>query len=121
MPPKTSAPTTMTDSLPSTTLIPTSPLLRRFIQRLPKATIIDLILIWLDHPLCPIHPPLDDDEDEYLMQDDETLDDRKAVYEEYRVDNDIPKRVVVDRILGNDWVGPSFIFTMLTFVFREGA
>jgi hypothetical protein len=102
MPPKKTM-TSTTDTLPSTTLIPNSALLRRFLTRLPKTVIIDLVLIWLDHPLCPIHKPLDE-EDEYLMQDDETLDEKKAVYEDYRADNAVTKKTVIDKILSNDWV-----------------
>ena len=94
--------TRLTDSLPSTTLIPTSALLRRFLTRLPKSVIIDLALIWLDHPLCPTHEADDQDED-YFMSDDETLDEKKAVYEEYRGDS-ITKKTVIDRLLGIDWV-----------------
>src|SRR5579871_1750608 len=93
-----------TDSLPSTTLIPNSVLLRRVLSRLPKSVIIDLVLIWLDHPLCPIHEPYD--EDEMLMQDDETLDDRKSLYKTYRTDNNVTKKMVMDRLLANDWVLP---------------
>ena len=102
MPPKKAPALPLTDTLPSTTIIPNSALLRRFLSRLPKSVIIDLVLIWLDHPLCPIHEPLDE-EDDYFMQDDETLDEKKALYEDYHGDN-FTKKTVIDRILGNDWV-----------------
>ena len=90
------------DSLPSTTLIPNSALLRRSLARLPKSVIIDLVLIWLDHPLCPVPQVAADDED-YFMED-ETLDDKRSIYESYREDSDITKKTVIDKILGNDWV-----------------
>jgi hypothetical protein len=93
------------DTLPSTTAIPTSPVLRRFLTRLPKQTLTDLVLIWLDHPLTPLPPP--DDEDEFLDEPD-SLDDRKALYGEYAQDSNVTKRVVIDRILGTDWVRPCF-------------
>lgn len=96
-----------TDTLPSTTLIPNSALLRRFLARLPKSVIVDLVLIWLDHPLCPIHKPLDDEDDDFLDQDDETLDDKRSTYGSYRVDTSITKKMVIDRILGFDWVALS--------------
>jgi len=102
MPPKKAPPPPLRDTLPSSTLIPPSALLRRFLTRLPKSVIIDLVLIWLDHPLCPIHEP--DDEEDLYMQDDETLDDKKAIYAEYRDDNVVSKSVVIDKILMNDWV-----------------
>ena len=102
MPPKKAPPPPLTDTLPSSTLIPTSALLRRFLARLPKQVIIDLVLIWLDHPLCPIHER--DDEEDQFMRDDETLDDKKAIYAEYRDNNAIGKSVVIDKILVNDWV-----------------
>ena len=92
-----------TDTLPSTTLIPNSGMLRRFLARLPKSVIVDLVLIWLDHPLCPI-PPLTDEDEEIFMHDDESLDDKKALYESYRNDNAVSRKVLIDRILGNDWV-----------------
>jgi hypothetical protein len=38
------------------------------------------------------------------MQDDETMDDKKAIYTEYRDDNVVNKSVVIDKILMNDWV-----------------
>jgi Kinetochore protein CHL4 like len=102
MPPKKASSPSLRDTLPSSTLIPPSALLRRFLTRLPKSVLIDLVLIWLDHPLCPIHEP--DDEEDQFMQDDETLDDKKAVYTEYRDDNAVAKGVVIDKILMNDWV-----------------
>ena len=102
MPPKKAPPPPLRDTLPSSTLIPPSALLRRFLTRLPKSVIIDLVSIWLDHPLCPIHEP--DDEEDLYMQDDETLDDKKAIYAEYRDDNVVSKSVVIDKILMNDWV-----------------
>jgi len=102
MPPKKPPPSPLRDSLPSSTVIPPSALLRRFLTRLPKSVIIDLVLIWLDHPLCPLHEP-DEEADQY-MQDDETLDDKKAIYAEYQDDNAVNKSVVVDKILMNDWV-----------------
>lgn len=102
MPPKKTPTTSLTDTLPSTTIIENSALLRRFLSRLPKSVIIDLVLIWLDHPLCPVQETIDD-EDDYFMQDDETLDEKKALYEDYRGDN-FTKKTVIDRILGNDWV-----------------
>jgi hypothetical protein len=102
MPPKKTPAMPLTDTLPSTTIIENSALLRRFLSRLPKSVIIDLVLIWLDHPLCPVQETIDD-EDDYFMQDDETLDEKKALYEEYRGDN-FTKKTVIDRILGNDWV-----------------
>jgi hypothetical protein len=89
------------DTLPSTTAIPSSPVLRRFLTRLPKQTLIDLVLIWLDHPLTPLPPP--DEEDEFL-DEPESLDDRKAVYAEYAEDTSVTKKVIIDRILGTDWV-----------------
>jgi len=101
MPPKKAFPSPLRDTLPSSTLIPPSVLLRRFLTRLPKSVIIDLVLIWLDHPLCPIHEP--DEADQY-MQDEETLDDKKAIYAEYQDDNAVSKSVVIDKILMNDWV-----------------
>ena len=102
MPPKRALPLLPTDTLPSSTLIPTSPLLRRFLTRLPKQVIIDVVLIWLDHPLCPTHEP-DDEEDVYML-DDETVDDKKAIYTQYRDNSAVTKGVVVDKILVNDWV-----------------
>ena len=101
MPPKIAAPP-LSDTLPSTTIIANSAFLRRFLTRLPKSVIIDLVFIWLDHPLCPIHEPIDE-EDDYFMQDEETLDEKKALYESYRGDN-FTKKTVIDRILGSDWV-----------------
>jgi hypothetical protein len=101
MPPKKEAKATSGDTLPSTTLIPNSSLLRRFLTRLPKTVIVDLVLIWLDHPLCPTLP---NDEDDDFFDEDESLDDKKAIYETYRDDNSITKKDVIDRILGNDWV-----------------
>jgi Kinetochore protein CHL4 like len=106
MPPKKENTASPTDTLSSTTLIPNSALLRRFLTRLPKTVTIDLVLIWLDHPLCPIHQPLDDEDDDFYGQEDETLDDKKALYEVYRDDTSITKKVVIDRILGIDWVYP---------------
>lgn len=38
------------------------------------------------------------------MQDDETLDDKKAVYMEYRDNDAVGKGLVIDKILMNDWV-----------------
>jgi hypothetical protein len=103
MPPKKEAAASPADSLPSTTLIPNSALLRRFLTRLPKSVIVDLVLIWLDHPLCPIHQAIDEDDDFY-DQEDETLADKKLLYEAYRDDSSITKKVIIDRILGIDWV-----------------
>ena len=100
MPPKNGSSPLLRDTLPSSTIIPPSALLRRFLTRLPKSVLIDLVLIWLDHPLCPIPEP---DEDLY-MQDAETLDDKKAIYAEYRDENAASKSVVIDKILMNDWV-----------------
>jgi len=91
------------DTLSTTTLIPRSGVLRRFLTRLPKQTLVSLVLIWLDHPLCPIHSPLDD-EDEYFMEDDESLQDKKDMYLAQRDNESIPKKTVIDRILGQDWV-----------------
>jgi hypothetical protein len=106
MPPKKAAVTVpSTDTLPSTTLIPNSALLRRLFTRLPKPVIIDLVLIWLNHPLCPIHQTTDD-EDDFFMEEDESVDQKKLVYEAYRDDITIPRKIVVDRILGIDWVNP---------------
>ena len=107
MPPKETPSTPSADTLPSTTLIPNSSALRRSLSRLPKPVIVDLVLIWLDHPLCPLPDPVVE-EDEFLMQDDETLEEKKAVYEEYRDNNVITKKTVIDRILANDWV--AFLF-----------
>jgi hypothetical protein len=109
MPPKKDNPPSPTDTLPSTTLIPNSALLRRFLTRLPKTVIVDLVLIWLDHPLCPIHQPLDDEDDDFYGQEDETLDDKRTLYEVYRDDTSITKKVVIDRILGIDWVNPRLV------------
>ena len=55
------------DTLSSTTLIPSSSLLRRFLARLPKQTLVSLVLIWLEHPLCPLHTAVDD-EDEGVVE-----------------------------------------------------
>ena len=90
------------DSLASTTLIHNSVLLRRILSRLPKDVIVDLVLIWLDHPLCPIHEAVDDD-DEFFMEN-ESADDKKTIYESYRNDSNVTKRTVIDKILGKDWV-----------------
>lgn len=103
MPPKRGPSAPLTDTLPSTTLIPNSALLRRFLSRLPKLVLIDLVLIWLDHPLCPVHESVEDEED-YFMQEDETTEEKKALYEAYRGDNSVSKKIVIDRILGHDWV-----------------
>jgi hypothetical protein len=89
------------DLLPSTMLIPNSSLLRRLLSRLPKLVIIDLVLIWLENPLCPIHEA--DDEENYFMPSDETLEERRALYVDSR-DKGVTKKSVIDRILGNDWV-----------------
>ena len=103
MPPKkTSTKDVLTDSLPSTRLIPNSAVLRRFLSRLPKSVLIDLVLIWLEHPLCPIQES-QDDEDDYFMQD-ETATDKKGLYESFRDDHNASKKIVIDRILGTDWV-----------------
>jgi hypothetical protein len=102
MPPKKPAPRVHQDTLPSTTLIPNSANLRRFLTRLPKQVLIDLVLIWLEHPLCPIPGPAD--EDEFLMDDVETLDGKKTLYQEYAQDDNVGKKIVIDRILGSDWV-----------------
>lgn len=91
------------DSLPSTNLIPNSTLLRRSLARLPKSVIVDLVLIWLDHPLCPVRQIAADDDDDYFMED-ETLDDKRSIYESYREDANITKKTIIDKILGNDWV-----------------
>lgn len=93
------------DTLSSTTLIPPSALLRRFLARLPKQTLISLVLIWLDHPLCPIHAP-PDDEDEYFMEDEESMEDKREIYAAQRDAVNIVKKAVIDRILGQDWVMP---------------
>jgi Kinetochore protein CHL4 like len=103
MPPKKVPSAFSTDSLPSTTLIPNSVLLRRFLSRLPKTVLVDLVLIWLDHPLCPVHEPIDEDDD-FFMQDEETLDDIRALYVSYRNDSGVSKKIVIDRVLGNEWV-----------------
>jgi Kinetochore protein CHL4 like len=103
MPPKKTTAAPLTDTLPSTTLIPNSALLRRFLSRLPKPVLIDLVLIWLDHPLCPVQEPVDEEED-YFMQEDETTEEKKALYETYRGDSNISKKIVIERILGHDWV-----------------
>jgi hypothetical protein len=63
------------------------------------------VLIWLNHPLCPIHQTTDD-EDDFFMEEDESLDQKRLVYEAYRDDSTIPRKIVVDRILGIDWVIP---------------
>lgn len=102
MPPKKASSPPLTDTLPSSTIIPPSALLRRFLTRLPKSVLVDLVLIWLDHPLCPIHEP--DEQEDQFMQDDETLDDKKAVYMEYRDNDAVGKGLVIDKILMNDWV-----------------
>jgi len=92
------------DSLASTTLIPNSAVLRRLLSRLPKPVLVDLALLWLDHRLCPLHGPIDD-EDEYFEQSEpETLEDIKARYESFRTDSNASKKVVTDRILGTEWV-----------------
>jgi hypothetical protein len=91
-----------TDSLPSTTLIPNSLSLRRILSRLPKDVVVDLVLVWLDHPLCPIHESTDDEDDYFLER--ETTDDKRAIYEAYRDDNNVSKKTVIDKILGIDWV-----------------
>jgi hypothetical protein len=93
------------DTLSSTTLIPPSALLRRFLTRLPKQTLVSLVLIWLDHPLCPIHAP-PDDEDEYFMEDEESMADKREIYTAQRSDVNVTKKAVIDRILGQDWVIP---------------
>src|SRR5436190_15842919 len=103
MAPKMTSTKSSTDTLPSTTLIPNSALLRRFLTRLPKAVIVELVLIWLDYPLCPLYESADEEED-IFMQDDETLDEKKALYEEYRDNVTTTKKTVIDRILSNDWV-----------------
>ena len=93
------------DTLSSTTLIPPSALLRRFLTRLPKQTLVSLVLIWLDHPLCPIHSPLGD-EDEFFMEEEESMEDKKEIYAAQIDDANITKKAVIDRILGQDWVFP---------------
>jgi hypothetical protein len=107
MPPKKAAVNSISaDTLPSTTLIPNSPSLRRLFTRLPKAVIIDLVLIWLNHPLCPIPETTDDDDDYFMDDEEETIDQKAMIYEAYRDDINTPRKIVVDRILGNDWVSP---------------
>ena len=91
------------DTLPSTTLIPPSALLRRFLTRLPKQILVSLVLIWLDHPLCPVHSPSNDDDD-YFMDDEESLEEKREIYAAQRDDVNITKKAVIDRILGQDWV-----------------
>jgi len=105
MPPKKSGQAALpltTDSLPSTTLISNAVLLRRILSRLPKDVIVDLVLIWLDHPLCPIHESTDDDDDYFVER--ETVDEKKAIYESYRDDPNTSRKMVVDKVLGSDWV-----------------
>ena len=63
------------------------------------------MLIWLDHPLCPIHPP-PDDEDDYFMEDEESMEDKREIYATQRDNVNITKKAVIDRILGKDWVIP---------------
>jgi len=109
MPPKKPTQTVLRDTLPSTTLISNSPSLRKFVSRLPKSVLVDLVLIWLDHPLCPISEPTDD-EDEFAMEDQETLDEKRALYQGYGQDPYVTKKIVLDRILGTDWViTPAFL------------
>jgi len=103
MPPKKPTQTVLRDTLPSTTLIPNTQSLRKFVSRLPKLVLVDLVLIWLDHPLCPIPEPVDD-EDEFVLEDQKTLDEKRALYQEYGQDHYVTKKVVIDRILGTDWV-----------------
>jgi hypothetical protein len=105
MPPKIRQPVIEPrDTLPSTTLIPNSALLRRFLTRLPKPILIDLIVIWLDHPLCPFHQPGDGDEDDIFRQESENSDEKKAIYEAYRDDDGVTKKAIIERVLGVDWV-----------------
>jgi len=103
MPPKKPTQTVPRDTLPSTTLIANTQSLRKFVSRLPKLVLVDLVLIWLDHPLCPIPDPADD-EDEFALADQKTPDEKRALYREYGKDDNVTKKVVVDRILGTDWV-----------------
>jgi len=45
-----------------------------------------------------------DDEDEYFMEDEESLEDKRAIYAAQGDDANITKKTVIDRILGQDWV-----------------
>jgi Kinetochore protein CHL4 like len=94
------APPPSHDSVASTTLIPNSAVLRRLLSRLPKSAIIDLVLIWLQSPLCPIDTP---DQENYFAIADETLQERMALYEACR-DKSVIKKSIIDRILENEWV-----------------
>ena len=104
MPPKRTNANVSSDTLPSTTLIPTSAILRRFLSRLPKTVLVDLVLLWLDHPLCPIHEPLDDDDSFFDEQPNESIESRKEVYDAYKQDSGFSKNTVIDRILTKEWV-----------------
>jgi hypothetical protein len=64
---------------------------------------VSLVLIWLEHPLCPLHSAMED-EDEYFMEDEESLEDKRAIYAAQGDDANITKKTVIDRILGQDWV-----------------
>lgn len=55
--------------------------------------------------MCPIHAP-PDDEDEYFMEDEESMEDKREIYAAQRNDVNITKKAVIDRILGQDWVNP---------------
>lgn len=81
-------------------------MLRRFLSRLPKQNLVSLVLIWLDHPLCPIHTPLDDD-DEYFMEEEESLEEKREKYVAQKEGVNVTKKAVIDRILGQDWVLPT--------------
>jgi Kinetochore protein CHL4 like len=89
------------DTIPSTQLLRPTPLLRRLLLRLPKSSLLTLVQVWLTHPLCPVSR-LDDPDD--VPVEEESLEDKLAVYASYADDVGVSKRVVVDRILFTDWV-----------------
>ena len=108
MPPKRTDTAVARDTLPSTTLIPASAVLRRFLTRLPKSVLVDLVLLWLDNPLSPIHEPDDADDSFFDEEPDQSIEHRREIYEAYKQDNGFSKNAVIDRIFTKEWVCPSF-------------
>jgi len=112
MPPKRTNAAVARDTLPSTTLIPTSAVLRRFLSRLPKSVLVDLVLLWLDNPLSPIHE-VDDADDSFFDEEPyQSIEHRREIYEAYKQDNGFSKNTVIDRIFTKEWVWP-YLFCWL--------
>ncbi|KAL9626080.1 MAG: hypothetical protein Q9164_007950, partial [Protoblastenia rupestris] len=101
-----------TASVPSALRVPsTTKSLLRSLVRLSKPSLIDLALLWLQEenqatcaPYLTSNRNLEEEVDEdYLWSPAETIEELRLTYNSMRLETNINKRFIIDRILDGDW------------------